>query len=382
MWKSIAAIGLLALAATCTIASACSAPPFNEMWTNQGTATWIGTDSDCRLESTLAANSDGTAAAVAHYRRHYPSETFRASFRVGLPTGLSLSIIQNAQLFRGVAKTAPAAGPYNARMLGVTLGGNVQGTKFIAGFFAACGGASSGQCVMFGPQLDASAFPLRVTVDLTIGAGSAGTLKYWLGDDVSGPPTGTLTNLDNAAWGGVERVSLGLSDSSSNFRQVLAGRPIVLDQVIANDTGVFWSDFDSSDIPDLVPNAAAIPEPPRQMQGSTCGGTNLLPQVASGASALVGPVAIHAIPAGNTNLRQIQISTPNPAGSAAFLCGAGLGPASPCTAAIYSGTSWGPLFFMPSLFDRALIVGRIGGSDTSCYSYTLTISGTLGANEP
>ncbi len=89
--------------------------------------------------------------------------------------------------------------------------------------------APSGQCVMFGPQLDATAFPLRVTVELTMGAGSAGALKYWLGDDVSGPPTETLTNLDNAAWGGVDRVSLGLGDDSLNFRYVLDGRPIVLD---------------------------------------------------------------------------------------------------------------------------------------------------------
>lgn len=381
MWNSVIAGGILALVVTSSSASACSVPPFNEIWTNQGTATWTGTDGDCRLETTLAATSDATAAAVAHYRRQYPSQPFRASFAVGLPAGLSLNLIQSARLFRGVAKTAPTSGPYQAQMVGVSLRGNLQSTKFVPVFFAACS-QFSGLCSAVGPQLDPSDFPLRITVELAVGAGSDGSLKYWLGDDVSGPPTGTLINLDNAAWGGIERVSLGLSDSTAGFRQVLAGRPIVLDQVTVGDSGLFWSDFDSSDILDLLPNADAIPEPPRQMQGSTCGGTNLLPQVASGSTSLVGPVAIHAIPAGNTNVRQIHISTANPAGSAAFLCGASLGPASPCTAAIYSGTSWGPLSFMTSLFDRILIVGRIGGSDTSCYSYTLSISGTLGANEP
>lgn len=382
MGRRVIAASVWVLAAIWSNANACSVPPFNEVWTNQGTATWTGTDSDCRLESTLAATSDDTAAAVAHYRRHYPSETFRGSFRIGLPAGLSLSITQTVQLFRGVGKTAPAAGPYQSRMLGVSIFGNVPSTKFVLGFFAACTTQPAGQCVMTGPLLDASDFPLRVTVELAVGAGSAGSLKYWIGDDAMGPPTGTIANLDNAAWGGVERVSLGLSDSTPNFRQVLAGHPIVLDQVVAYDSGLFWSDFDSSDILDLVPNAVAINSSNIVIQGSTCGGTDRLSQVASASTSLYGPVAIHAVPAGNSNVRQIQVSTTSQSGSAIFLCGAGLGPASPCVSAASSGSGYLPLLVMPSLEDRTLVVGRAGVNDATCYPYTLTVTGTLGANEP
>ena len=241
--------------------------------------------------------------------------------------------------------------------------------------------SASGQCAAVGPPRDASDFPLRITVELTTGAGSAGLLKYWIGDDVSGPPTGILSDLDNAAWGGVERVSLGLSDSTANFRQVLAGRPIVLDQVVVYDSGLFWNDFDSSDILDLVPNAAPITGSNVSMQGSTCSGTNQMSQVASGSTSLYGPVAIHSIPAANQNVRQIHVQTASQSGTAIFLCSAGIGPVSPCISAANSGSGYLPLLVMPILEDRTLVVGRVGVNDTACYAYTLTVTGTLGANE-
>ena len=95
---------------------------------------------------------------------------------------------------------------------------------------------------------------------------------------------------------------------------------------------------------------------------------------------MYGPVAIHPIPGGNQNIRQIQISTPSQSGSAIFLCGVGLGPASPCISAVNSGTQ--PLVVMPSSEDRTLVLGRVGVNDATCYPYTITVTGTLGTNEP
>ena len=379
-WRWFVAMGLLVLAFASSMAGACSLAPFNEMFANQGTATWAGSDGDCRLESALSATSDATAAAVAHYRRQYPAETFRGSFRVSLPSGLALNSSQAVRLFRGVARSASVSGPHAARMFDVALFGNVSGSTLVLGMTTACSSQSSGQCGSTAGPLTVSDFPLRVTVELTVGAGSAGALKYWLGDDVSGPPRGMIADLDNAAWGGVERVSLGLSDSTPNFRQVLAGRSIVFDEIVAYDNGLFWSDFDSSDILALVPNAMPITSPNVVINGSTCGGTNLLSQVASGSTSMYGPVAIHPIPGGNQNIRQIQISTPSQSGSAIFLCGVGLGPASPCISAVNSGTQ--PLVVMPSSEDRTLVLGRVGVNDATCYPYTITVTGTLGTNEP
>lgn len=116
------------------------------------------------------------------------------------------------------------------------------------------------------------------------------------------------------------------------------------------------------------------------MQGSTCGGTTFMSQIASVSISLFGPVAIHPIPAGNQNIRQIRVSTSSQSGSDIFLCGAGLGPASQCISAVDSGPL--PVVVMPSLEDRTLVVGRISVNDATCYPCTLTVTGTLGANEP
>lgn len=366
------------------VANACVVAPFNEVWANQGSATWAETVGDCRLDVSLATGSDGTAAATAHYVRRDPSQPFRASFRVGLPQGLTLSIIQSVQLLRGVARSAPSAGPPQARVFGVSLHGNLSSTQFIPTIWAACTSQPSGQCVASFAGVTAADFPLRITVEMAMGAGEAGTMKYWLGENTSGAPTGTLSNLDNAAWGGIERISLGLSESSPAFRQVLAGRILQLDQIVVGDPTEFWNGFDSSDVLDLVPNAAPIGNagaPGSVINGSTCGGSLALPQVASGSSSLIGPVAIHPIPAGNVNVRQIRVSTSAAWEPAIFLCGAGLGPASPCISAAQAstGSSSLPVLAIPSLVERHLIVGRLAPGDTACYPYTLQVTGTLGS---
>ena len=63
--------------------------------------------------------------------------------------------------------------------------------------------APSGQCVMFGPQLDATAFPLRVTVELTMGAGSAGALKC-------GNPSHSCRQSEHPSNSGKHKLPIGV----------------------------------------------------------------------------------------------------------------------------------------------------------------------------
>lgn len=370
--------GLMAMAiASNTIA--CSVAPFSETWINQGTATWVGADADCRLESAVSSSAQaGTAAAIVHYRRAPEAGTMRLSFRIHAPPVSGLNSISAAVLARGVSKRSPTEGPSQAELFAVSLFGNAAGTKLALGLSAACTSCAGGTKSTSAP-VDLIDFPIRVTVELSIGDGAAGRLKYWIGaDDISLPPTRpVLGDLDNGRWEHIERVSVGVSDTTMLWRSIMAGNPLTLDQIAVADTSLFWSDFDSDDADNV---ATTIPGPLTSNmlnQGDTCSGSNLLPQIAAGSTSFRGPVTVQqmVIPA-ESGGRIISLSSASGLTMAAFLCRVGGGPASQC---LLTGEPGSPLVIPFSLSGVYwVVVGAVGRiKDGACGNYALQVSGPL-----
>ena len=98
--------------------------------------------------------------------------------------------------------------------------------------------AGGGSQVVAPFNLPVQAGPNRFEIDLTVANGT-GQLKYWVSDATAaapaeGSPTGTVSNLTNSGWTGVDQVTLGLGGANANWR--------------ANYTGtdyVYFDQFDS-----------------------------------------------------------------------------------------------------------------------------------------
>ncbi len=136
-------------------------------------------------------------------------------------------------------------------------------------------------------------FPVDVTLELEFGEGAAGRLSYWIGSDTSGPPTATIENLDNAAWGGVERVTLGLADLNPLFRSTIGDQPLRFSTISTSEPRLFWNDFDRGAGQAVAPTRPTIMMAWHSLLGDTCKATAQLPVVASGSTALSGHVDVY-----------------------------------------------------------------------------------------
>ena len=222
--SALVAIAMLLGPAT---AIACQ-PQFNETLALHGSAQWVGAGDECALRASVASASP--AAATVHYRRQHPAAPLRLSFRVNSPVP-TFNTLASFTVARGTADRVPAGGPAEAALFQLVLSGNLPGTAVRMGMLAACSSEASGLCSVI--VQDPVTFPLQVTVELEVGEGPAGRLRYWAGD-ASGPPTATIENLDNARWIGVDRVSLGLSDPGDQLAALLNGGVVVFDDILVD----------------------------------------------------------------------------------------------------------------------------------------------------
>ena len=127
-------VASLLLAMLASVASACDLAPFVETWANQGTVTWVATQTDCRLESRISTTADATASATAHYWRADPQLPLRLTFRLDAPIAAqSWNLLSIATLVRGVSRSTPSAGPDTADVLDIRLFGNVPATAGVLG---------------------------------------------------------------------------------------------------------------------------------------------------------------------------------------------------------------------------------------------------------
>lgn len=231
---SLAVVGLFGFAGA-AMAACPSGPTTAEggAWTSKttlgGGVVAIGTpglaSTECLMESTLAASL--TSSASVRYNHAASEPAYRFQFLVDTTALSSFLTTDNVVAFQAPATTT--ANGFN-RLLRVSIVAGPAGAKRVR-FIAQCstGGFQCGQTY----STDLVAGVNRIEGKLTVGAGAAGQLTYWV-NAASGTTepaaSGTIANLDNAAWGGVSAASMGLTAPSSTFKNGHAGQVVKFDQ--------------------------------------------------------------------------------------------------------------------------------------------------------
>jgi hypothetical protein len=219
--------------------------------------------------------------------------------------------------------------------------------------------------------VDFSDFPLRITLELDMGAGSAGQLRAWLGENTSGAPSATLDNLDNAAWNGIDRVSLGVSNMSASLAALAGDQAFSFSGITVSDPQLFWDDFDGDLANDIEFNGAPIDPITSWAAGNTCGGSTQLPSIASGSLRLTGPAVVHELVVTEEGNHLFRLLGGNN-DLTLFVCPSGSGPSGPCL-----GTTLYELAESISLpvGDYQVVVASLR---SSCGEYSLAIQRPIG----
>jgi hypothetical protein len=246
-------IGILWLAATATVAGAqdCVLPgPFQHQFQNNVTATLSAANPEdpCALSVALNAGAGPAAAGFLHYRRLTPTTSVRYGFRVdtsALANFASTNVLRNFLLFSAsspVVITSPISWSHVLRLS--FAGGNPNP---IFTLYAARGLDKLPPVIGVSIPVTQALNTLRI--EINVGAGSAGSVRYWLNAPFSDPPTGTLDDggvgLDNAAWIGVIAAEVGVSSPSYQFRNEFSDSAVVLDQIESSEDLLTWSDFET-----------------------------------------------------------------------------------------------------------------------------------------
>ncbi len=182
--------------------------------------------SECKLASDIAGSLTG--AALVSYTHDSPEPSYRFQFLVDPDALGAFSLTDNITVFRGVSPTANGLG-YGLQVLLTPGSGGTRRLRFTA----ACGSAASNYRCSSATTTNLPAGKVRIEGKLTFGAGAAGKLDVWVNAaaGTTEPATTTLTipNLDNAAWGGITQVFLGLVAPNVPFKNAHAGQVVNFD---------------------------------------------------------------------------------------------------------------------------------------------------------
>jgi hypothetical protein len=233
---------MLALSGSGLCAQSCTLPiPFQYEFQNNVAATLAAANAadPCALNAALNSGAGPTAAGFLHYRRARATTTVRYGFRVDFSALTNFTSANHVvHLFSATSPTVLAPGVSN--ILDIYL---VGGTQPAMRFSAAASGPS-GQFV----TIQSLAQTVNVVrVEINVGSGTNGLIRYWINHAFSDAPDGIIDNggagLDNAGWLGVIGAQIGLSSPSSAFRANHAGSALFFDQIESNDDVLFFDDF-------------------------------------------------------------------------------------------------------------------------------------------
>jgi hypothetical protein len=178
------------------------------------------------------------ASSFMYYVRPQPITFARYKFRIDASELTGASDSSRAfQIFTASAPTMVASWP---QLLTVNLlGGNPYP---ILQLTTPRGGKPVEQVLV---PLSAAIAMVRVEID--VGAGAAGRVRYWIDSDYSEQPTGVLDDdgngLDNAAWSGVIGAAIGMSSTTSELRATCGGT-FTIDQIGSSDDVLFGDNFE------------------------------------------------------------------------------------------------------------------------------------------
>lgn len=116
------------------------------------------------------------------------------------------------------------------QMIRVGLVKGVAGLRL--SIISACNNpATSNRCVTTTPDLVAGTN--RIEIDLKVGSGTSGSMKYWLNAATGTTEPGATgqypTGFDNSGWVGVKSANLGLGGPSPDYSTNQAGKKIYFD---------------------------------------------------------------------------------------------------------------------------------------------------------
>jgi len=180
--------------------------------------------SECRLNVALAPN-DTASAAFVRYNHAASEPSYRAHFIIDTSNLSSFADAATSVVVFQAPSSTVAEG-FN-RLLRVSIVAGPGGAKRVR-FIAQRGGAVPlGQT--FGTDLVNGIN--HIEVNLQVGAGAAGNLKYWVNAAGASEPaaSGELANLNNAAWGGVSAAQLGLTAPTAPYSNSHGGEVLGLD---------------------------------------------------------------------------------------------------------------------------------------------------------
>ncbi len=364
-----------------TSAHACDQPPFAERYENHGTATWVQGNDGCELQSTLLAN-DVAAAGIAHFQRRDGSAPLHLSFRLDLTALTPFSLIQSVSIASATSRVAvPSGDQTSADLFRLTLFG-IQGAERRLAIFAACTSEPDGECTATVPIKNDNP---RIGIRLTMGAGD-GSLQVWVDDDFEGAPTVYLQGIDNVALEGVERVGLGLSGASQAFLANHAGETLTFADVAMHlvdpigivdvsgislgDDQLFHVDFESEGAPGCGDDALPIFSNSAVM-GTTCGGSHVLPTLASGSTQASMPERMFVFSQPEARNRTFQINSELEPAMAVMVCSRQCGPSARCI----GGAANAPLSISQLPAGEHIVVVKALGSTDLCGEFSLEVFG-------
>ncbi len=231
---SLAVLGFVGFAAAGAAMAQCPttlSPPWSAVTALSGgvaVASATGLDSSaCKLNTSITASTtsiatvtDNTPANETRYRFQF---LFDAS-AVG-----NFGTTDSVVIFNGNAAAPNAAAANRRQLVTLALSPGPAGAKRLT-ITASNGNASPFRtAVTTGDLLPGTN---RIEVDLTVGAGTAGNLKYWLNaaaGTTEPAETGSIPSLNNDGWVGVKNAALGLSGGSPAYRTAHAGQIISFD---------------------------------------------------------------------------------------------------------------------------------------------------------
>jgi hypothetical protein len=238
-------VGACLLAATSVVcAQACRLPvPFqHEFQAYNVTASLSAANATdpCALSVAVNSGAGPTAAGFLHYRRATAIPTVRYGFRVNTSALTNFTVpLQNLQLFAASSPVVFVGLRNVSNLLQINLFGT--STNPMLRFSAAYSGGVLSADVPIAQTIN------TVRIEIKVGSGTNGSVRYWLNHAFSDPPDGVIDNggagLNNATWLGVIGAEIGLSSPSNSFRANHAGNAIVFDQVESTDDLLFWDDF-------------------------------------------------------------------------------------------------------------------------------------------